>query len=128
MSGSARADDPGAAVLPDLPRNDDGPVFDEAWQAQAFAMTVALHERNIFTWREWAERLGSEIKAAQAAGDPDRGDTYYDHWLRALESLVAEKGIVATMELTDRRNAWDRAARATPHGEPIVLGRDKINL
>ena len=128
MSGPARADDPGAAVLPGLPRNDDGPVFDEAWQAQAFAMTVMLHERGVFSWREWAERLGDEIKAAQAAGDPDRGDTYYDHWLRALESLVAEKEIVAAAELADRRDAWDRAARATPHGEPIVLGREKTHL
>jgi nitrile hydratase accessory protein len=122
-SATARRVDPGADVLPDLPRNADGPVFAAPWQAQAFAITVALHARGVFEWREWAERLGAEIAAARAAGNPDRGDTYYDHWLRALEALVAEKGIVATHELADRRDAWDRAARATPHGEPIVLGR-----
>lgn len=115
--------DPGAAVLPDLPRDADGPVFAAPWQAQAFAMTVSLHARGVFTWPEWAEQLGAEISAAQTRGDADRGDTYYDHWLRALEALVAGKGIVAARELAERRDAWDRAARATPHGEPIRLDR-----
>ena len=78
--------------LPSLPRDEDGPVFDEPWQAQAFAMTVWLHEQGHFTWPEWAEHLGAEISAAQSEGDPDQGDTYYLHWLKALETLVAEKG------------------------------------
>lgn len=125
MKPVVRQDDPGAAILPDLPREEGGPVFAEAWQAQAFAMAVTLCERGVFTWPEWAEHLGAEIKAAQRAGDPDLGDTYYNHWLAALEKLVAEKGIVASSELTDRRDAWDRAARATPHGQPIVLGRER---
>jgi len=115
---------PGVDVLPDLPRDDGSPVFTAPWQAQVFAMAVKLHEGGHFTWAEWADRLSAEIKRAQAAGDPDRGDTYYDHWLRALESLVAEKGLIGRPELTDRRDAWDRAARATPHGQPIVLGRE----
>ena len=120
-----RRDDPGAAILPELPRDADGPVFGAPWQAQAFAMTVTLYQGGIFSWPEWAERLGAEIAAARDSGDPDLGDTYYDHWLKALESLLAEKGLVAPPELTARRDAWDRAARATPHGEPIFLGRDR---
>ncbi|MEK9661446.1 MAG: nitrile hydratase accessory protein, partial [Alphaproteobacteria bacterium] len=82
MNRPVRSDDPGAAVLPDLPRDEGGPIFAEAWHAQAFAMTVSLYERGAFTWPEWAARLGAEIKAARARGDADRGDTYYDHWLR----------------------------------------------
>ena len=116
--------DPGAEVLPDLPRDSGGPVFAAPWQAQVFAMAVKLHEQGHFTWAEWADHLSMEIRAAQANGDPDRGDTYYDHWLRALESLVAEKGLIGRPEMAERRDAWDRAARATPHGEPIVLGRE----
>jgi nitrile hydratase accessory protein len=114
------------AALPELPRGNDGPVFAEPWQAQAFAMAVALQQRGLFTWTEWAERLAAEIRCAQAAGDPDRGDTYYHHWLAALEKVIVEHGLLSASDLAERHDAWDRAARATPHGEPIVLGRDTL--
>ena len=110
--------------LPDLPCDVEGPIFAEPWQAQAFAMTVALHQSGLFTWPEWAETLSREIKQAQAEGDPDRGDTYYDHWLKALETLVIAKGVADEALLMALRNAWDRAADATPHGQPIVLEND----
>ena len=110
-----------AVAIPGLPRDQDGPVFREPWEAQAFAMTLALHERGVFTWPEWAAALAAEIKRAQAAGDPDTGDTYYRHWLATLEKLIAAKG-VATSEALDRyRDAWDHAADRTPHGSPIEL-------
>src|ERR1700754_4443515 len=80
------------SALPDIPCNAEGPVFREPWEAQAFAMALMLHERGVFTWTEWAETLGAEIKRAQAAGDPDTGETYYRHWLATLERLVAAKG------------------------------------
>ena len=108
-------------ALPGIPRDDDGPVFREPWEAQAFAMTLALHARGLFSWNEWAAALADEIKRAQADGDPDTGETYYRHWLATLERLVAAKGI-ATSETLDRtREAWDRAADRTPHGSPIEL-------
>src|SRR4051795_11097493 len=93
-----RSIDPAAAQraageVPSIPRDADGPVFREPWEAQAFAMTLALHERGLFTWEEWAAALASAIKRAQAAGDPDTGETYYRHWLAALERLVGEKEI-----------------------------------
>jgi nitrile hydratase accessory protein len=68
------------------------PVFNEPWEARAFAMTLALHERGVFTWPQWAEALSRQIAQAHAAGDADLGDTYYQHWLRALESLVSGDG------------------------------------
>jgi nitrile hydratase accessory protein len=109
------------SVLKDMPRDDDGPVFREPWEAQAFAMALTLHERGLFTWNEWAAALADEIKRAQAAGDPDTGDTYYRHWLATLEGLIAAKG-VATFETQHRyRDAWDHAADRTPHGTPIEL-------
>ncbi len=99
----------------------DAPVFAEPWQAQAFAMAVKLHERGLFTWREWADTLAAQIAAAQTAGDPDRGDTYYAHWLGALELLVARKGAASIDELQRTAQAWDHAAERTPHGQPIEL-------
>jgi nitrile hydratase accessory protein len=105
-----------------LPRDAEGnPVFREPWQAQAFAMAVDLHARGHFTWSEWSAMLANEIQRAQAAGDPDLGDTYYVHWLAALEHLVAEKGLIAADELAQRKEDWAAAARNTPHGRPIEL-------
>jgi nitrile hydratase accessory protein len=107
--------------LPALPCDDAGPVFNAPWEAQAFAMTLALHERGKFTWAEWATCLNEAIRDAQAAGDADHGDTYYSHWLTALERISRIKGLVTDDSLLRRRNAWDAAARRTPHGQPIEL-------
>jgi nitrile hydratase accessory protein len=121
--------DPAAArrateAVPGIPRDEGGPVFREPWEAQAFSMALALHQRGVFTWPEWAATLADEIKRAQAAGDPDTGATYYRHWLAALERLVAEKGIASRDTLARYRDAWDRAADRTPHGTPIELSPD----
>ena len=110
--------------VPGIPRDADGPVFREPWEAQAFAMTLALYERGLFTWAEWAATLAEEIKKAQAAGDPDTGETYYQHWLNALERMVAKKQITTQVDLRRYRNAWDHACNRTPHGKPIELRQD----
>ena len=110
-----------AEAVPGIPRNPDGPVFREPWEAHAFAMALALHERGLFTWPEWAATLADEIKRAQAEGDPDAGDTYYRHWLAALERLVAEKAAADPAAFARYRTAWRRAALRTPHGAPIAL-------
>jgi nitrile hydratase accessory protein len=118
--------DPAAArrateAVPGIPRDTQGPVFRAPWEAQAFALAVALQARGLFTWAEWAQALGAEIKHAQMAGDPDTGDTYYRHWLAALERIVAQKGVATRDMLARTRDAWDHAADRTPHGEPIKL-------
>jgi nitrile hydratase accessory protein len=104
-----------------VPRNGDGPVFRAPWEAEAFALAVSLKERGLFTWTEWAATLGDEIKKAQAAGDPDAGETYYQHWLATLERILAEKGVVERSVLARTRDAWQRACARTPHGAPIAL-------
>ena len=110
-----------ALSLPGLPRDAAGPVFREPWEAHAFALALALYERGLYTWGEWADALAAEIVAAQRAGDADLGDTYYRHWLAALERLVAAKGASCERELERYRHAWDAAAARTPHGQPIEL-------
>jgi nitrile hydratase accessory protein len=114
-------------AIPGIPSDKDGPVFREPWEAQAFAMALALHGRGVFTWTEWADALANEIKRAQAAGDPDTGETYYRHWLATLERLVAAKGVTSSETLDRYRNAWDHAADRTPHGSPIVLKVEDFN-
>ena len=110
-----------AEAVPSIPCDAEGPVFREPWEAQAFAMALALHEHGLFTWSEWAATLSDEIKRAQAAGDPDTGETYYRHWLATLETLVAAKGVTTSDALHRYRDAWDHAADRTPHGAPIEL-------
>jgi len=109
------------SAVPNIPCDAEGPVFREPWEAQAFAMALALHERGVFSWNEWADTLSGEIKRAQAAGDPDTGETYYRHWLAALERLIALKGVTTSENLHRYRDAWDHAADRTPHGAPIEL-------
>jgi nitrile hydratase accessory protein len=104
-----------------LDLRDPEPVFAEPWQAHAFALAVTLHQRGLFTWQEWADTLAQQITSAQEAGDADAGDTYYAHWLAALESLVANKGASSAAELARYAEAWDHAADRTPHGQSIEL-------
>jgi len=112
---------PPACDLPGLPQDDAGPVFSAPWQAQAFAMTLALHERGLFSWSEWAQALSQAITRAQASGDPDLGDTYYRHWLDALETLLQAKGLASATTLHALEHAWEDAAERTPHGHTIEL-------
>ena len=107
----------GDALLP-IARDGEEPVFNEAWEAQAFAMVVALHEAGVFSWPEWTAALSREIAAAPQPADHEAGDSYYRHWLAALESLVVEKGAASAEALEARKAAWARAAEATPHGAP----------
>ena len=116
---------PGApgTVLP-IARDREGPIFDEPWEAQAFAMVVALHKAKLFSWGEWSAALSREIAAASQASDRDADDSHYRHWLAALETLVVEKGAASRSILDERKAAWARAAKATPHGAPILLAND----
>ena len=115
--------DAGTAIhdLPMLLRDRDGPVFNEPWEAQAFALAVRLSEAGCFTWSEWAAALSREIKAAQARGDPDLGETYYRHWLNALERICVDKGLVEGGDVQRRAEAWRHAYLHTPHGQPVCL-------
>ncbi|WP_181169686.1 nitrile hydratase accessory protein [Mesorhizobium sp. B2-3-13] len=104
-----------------LPAGLDAPVFAAPWQAEAFAMTVALHDKGLFSWSEWADALSAEVKRPDAAAD---GHDYYEHWLAALETLLASKGLAAKPDVDAMARAWERAAHATPHGKPILLDND----
>jgi nitrile hydratase accessory protein len=109
------------ASLPPLRRDEDGPVFAEPWQAQAFALAVKLSEQGHFTWNEWATALADELQDGVRRGEPDDGSRYYEHWLAALEKLVAEKGLTDSAALLTRKQAWVSAYRSNPHGQPVEL-------
>jgi nitrile hydratase accessory protein len=107
--------------LPALPRDEAGPVFNEPWEAHAFALAVRLSESGCFSWSEWAAALSQEIRAAQERGDPDLGHSYYQHWLNTLERLCTEKRLLNSSDMHRRKEQWRRAYLHTPHGQPIEL-------
>ena len=120
---------PGDIPMGDIPLGDDGsPVFAAPWEASAFAITVRLSAQGHFTWDEWTSTLSEEIHAAQREGDPDLGDTYYKHWLRALERLCIACGLVSQEEASDRKDAWQRAYLNTPHGKPVELASHHLGI
>ncbi len=98
---------PPEAPLPQSP-------FEEPWQAQAFALTLELHQRGAFSWSEWAAALADAIAAA-----PDA--PYYESWLAALEGLARAKNLTDGAELSRRKYAWEAAYLTTPHGKPVEL-------
>lgn len=100
--------------LPGLAMDGDAPVFQAPWEAQAFAMVVHLHDKGAFTWDEWAAHLSAQVHSGE-----DR--SYYEHWLCALETLVATKNLTDADTLESRKDAWHAAAARTPHGDPILL-------
>lgn len=125
MSRSEDSHSQSYSAMPDLPgrpRDAGGPVFTEPWEAQAFALVLKLHEAGHFTWQEWSEALGAQLRAAAARGEPDDGSRYYVHWLTALEQSIQAKRVLDAAALQARKNAWARAYRATPHGKPVRLG------
>ncbi|MBT8148258.1 MAG: nitrile hydratase accessory protein [Gammaproteobacteria bacterium] len=111
--------------VPSLPLADDGPVFAEPWQAQAFAMVVELVQAGPFSWHEWASALGQQLREAEAAGHPDDGSRYYHHWVAALEGLLKSKQIAQSEQLVERKNSWADAYRNTPHGKPVTLSEQE---
>ena len=109
------------AQVPGWPREGEEPVFGAPWQAQAFAMTLALYDKGLFTWPEWAQALAQTIRTEPQRPGEEAGDAYWRQWLQTLERLVAGKGASSEGELQRYRAAWDHAADRTPHGQPIEL-------
>jgi len=107
--------------LPSLPHDEEGPVFAEPWQAQAFAMAVKLSEQGVFTWKEWTIELAEELQKTASSGSVDDGSQYYEHWVAALERLVIAKSPIKPATLKKRKQAWSDAYRHTPHGKPVLL-------
>jgi nitrile hydratase accessory protein len=100
-----------------LSQHNEEPVFNEPWEAQAFALAVKLSERGYFTWKEWSTTLADELKTADGRG-------YYEQWLAALERLVTAKGLTNEAALLRRKDAWADAYRNTPHGKPVELFKE----
>ena len=112
-------------LLKPLAGVDGDPVFDEAWQAQALAIADTLVQNGVFSAVEWSAALGDALAAAAAGGEPDNQETYYQCVLRAVESLVERNSEIDRAALLRQREDWEQAYLDTPHGQPVLLGRDR---
>ena len=109
------------ATSPGLPADTEGPVFEEPWQAQAFALAVHLHAAGAFSWSDWARALSACLNAADTRGGVKSASAYYECWLTALEQIVVARGVTGAPALAARKSAWIDAYRRTPHGQPVTL-------
>ena len=111
--------------VPTLPSDpsatDEEPVFEEPWEAQAFALVLRVSEQGVFQWSEWTAALTTQISQARERGEQDLGDTYYHYWLAALENLLLENSVLDDKAISSRVEQWRRAYINTPHGQPIEL-------
>ena len=112
-------------LLHDSSKDEKQPVFAEPWEAHAFAIAVKLSEKGLFKWSDWTNALAEEIKEAKEQGNPDFGNTYYQFWLSALETILLEKNILKKSDLKSMMEQWRRAYLSTPHGNPVKLVKYK---
>ena len=112
-------------LLHDSGKDEQEPVFAEPWEAHAFAIAVKLSEKGLFKWSEWSDALAEEIKEAKKQGQPDFGNTYYQFWLSALETILLEKNILKKSDLKSMIEQWRSAYLSTPHGKPVKLVKYK---
>lgn len=120
-------------TVPDEPRTSTpcdprDPVFAAPWQAQAFAMVLALHERGVFTWPQWVDHFSAALARSRDRGAPDDLDAYYLSWLDALEAILVECAVARPLALASLRQAWRLAAESTPHGQPIRLNPAMLRM
>jgi nitrile hydratase accessory protein len=108
--------------IPNLPRNREGPYFDEPWQLTAFGIVVTLYRKGLFTWPEWVRYLSAEIALGNTFDVEDVNGIYYRQWLAALEKIVIDKNLSTSAELVERKEQWRFADEHRGFGQPLVLG------
>lgn len=94
------------------PRKNGELIFEAPWESRAFGITHTLCDAGHFTWDDFRRHLIARIGAwerAHVAGAPYR---YYEHWLGALEDVLAERDLCAK-DLIDLR---ERVLAARPAG------------
>ncbi|WP_027802715.1 nitrile hydratase accessory protein [Paraburkholderia dilworthii] len=100
---------------------EEGPSFDEPWQAQAFSIVVQLSKVGAFTWKEWVDVFSTEIREHPAGSRESTNTAYYRQWMAALETIVAQRGLATSEDVETRKEMWRQAYIHTPHGEPVRL-------
>ncbi|PHV66739.1 nitrile hydratase accessory protein [Williamsia muralis] len=105
----ATAPDADRRAVDDLVRNLPGGrpgemSFDHPWEIRAFALAVAAHTAGEFDWPVFQGALIDAIKDGESfrSVSSDESWSYYEHWLRALEAVMASNGAIDRSALTTR--------------------------
>lgn len=116
------------ALVCDLPGGRPGEIaFTKPWEIRAFAMAVAAYHSGHYEWSEFQLSLIKSIRQWERRGsDPATAPwSYYEHWVTALETVLAGSGLLSESMLDERT----KAVLATPpnanhqaaHPEPVAI-------
>jgi nitrile hydratase accessory protein len=79
------------------------PQFDHEWQRRAFGLAVALSEFGHYRWEDFQHSLIQNIAQWEDTSESARGDwQYYDHWVAALEKVIADHRLITNPPRLDR--------------------------
>jgi nitrile hydratase accessory protein len=95
-----------------LPRENGELAFKTQWEGRVFAMAVLLMQQGRYPWQEFNGKFVAEIGAAEREHpDVDTATVYYRHWIRALEKLLLEKGMLTGEQLEIRTGEFGTGQR-----------------
>jgi nitrile hydratase accessory protein len=98
--------------------------FEHPWELRAFAMAVAAYHDGQYEWSEFQLSLIDSIKTWEAEGGGEPW-SYYEHWLEALETVLAGNGALSDAVLDDRTKAVlstpKNANHHEAHREPVAI-------
>ncbi len=99
-----------AGIAP--PMHNGEVVFEAPWQGRAFGMARAMSDAGLFAWDDFRARLIEELGKAEASRAPF---DYYRSFLRALERLVTDRGLLPAAALDARLETLRRRAPGHDH-------------
>lgn len=103
-----------------IPRKDGDLAFDAPWQIRALGLAVAAHRTGHYEWAEFQGELVAAIREWEEAPEDQRSEwAYYERWLRALERLVVERGLVDPAEYTEKTQELLTGQRHRTTTEPL---------
>jgi nitrile hydratase accessory protein len=103
------------------PHDEQRPVFNEPWQAEAYALAQVLIETDRVSSSEWAKAFGAALRQSADKGEPDDSETYYAALSETLQRVLVAEGRVQDLEIRQRIDDWRAAYHRTPHGKPVKL-------
>ncbi len=107
-------------IIP-LPRLDEEPTFNEAWQAQVLAIAQNLIATGAIAADDWSNALGAALCELQVDAKSDTVENYYQAALNTLETLLQANCGISKDVMDQCKSDWTRAYETTPHGQPVKL-------